>query len=85
VAVFLPVWLILLLVLPRLGLQAAGSLFAATLLAGAASWAAGRWLWPRRHPRAPGTARMSPNVRFLVGALVVIVVLYVVLVLVAGN
>jgi hypothetical protein len=72
-------------VLPALGLQAAGSLFAATLLAGAASWAAGRWLWPRRHSRGVGEARISPNVRFLIGALFVVVALYIVLVLVAGN
>jgi hypothetical protein len=85
VGVFLPVWLILLLVLPGLGLQAAGSLFAATLVAGAASWAAGRWLWTRRNPRASGETRISPNVRFLIGALFAIVAIYIVLVLVAGN
>jgi hypothetical protein len=81
-----PLWLALLVLLPRWGLGETSSLLGATLIAGGIAIGGARMF--RRTPRhggAPGRLRTLPPGRVTLVGLTVVIVLYVVLVLRAGG
>jgi hypothetical protein len=81
----LPLWLVLLLLLPRWGVPEIPSLMGASIIAGGLAIAGGRMTRRPQAPRADGRRRLSPAARVTFLGLGVVLVLYFVLVLRAGG
>lgn len=87
-AVASPVWLLLLLVLPAIGMAPMVSLVLATIVTGVLAWIGLRWFTPpSRRPARPPDRPPGPfdgTRRWLIGAGVLIALGYLILVLRAG-